>query len=135
VKKTTTNTAAAVNVATKTVELCHGDGEELNNLRLLVETQQATINKLLKHMEFIMSFLDMKATDLQTPNAMNQPESETACKPQIQATDLDHGAGNHERDWLGVVSHRTKPTDTLRQSVVTAVYVDQRSRSAMFDIR
>jgi hypothetical protein len=91
----------------------------------VVETQQATINKLLKQMEFIMSFLDIKATDLQTPNAINQPESETACKPQIQATDLDHDAGNHERDWTEVVSHRTKRTDTLRQNVVTAVYVDQ----------
>jgi hypothetical protein len=124
-KITTTNTAAAVEVATETVEFCHGDGVELNNLRLLVETQQATINKLLKQMEFIMSFLDIKATDFQTPNAMNQPESETACKPQIQATDLDHDAGNHERDWTEVASYRTKRTDTFRQSVVTAVYVDQ----------
>jgi hypothetical protein len=107
------------------VEFCHGDGEELSNLRQLVETQQATINKLLNQIEFITSFLDIKATDLQTPNAMNQPGAETASKPLAQATNLDHDAGNHERDWAEAVSHRTKRTDTLKQSVVTAVYVDQ----------
>lgn len=125
-KTTTTNTAAAVNVATETAELSHGEGEELSNLRQLVDTQQATINKLMSQMEFIMSFLDIKATDLQMlNNAMNQPGSETASKAQAQATDLDHDAGNHVRDWTEVASHRTKRTDTLRQSVVAAVYVDQ----------
>jgi hypothetical protein len=82
-KTTTTSTAAAVDVATETVKFCHRDGEVLNNLRLLVQTQQATINKLLKQMEFIMSFLDIEATDLHNAE---RPEL-TGIRDRVQATD------------------------------------------------
>ena len=99
--------------------------------RQLVQAQQEVINKLQHQLEFVLSYLDIQNTCTNRPTdsteqpcaggALNQPDPEQS----ITTANINGEFSAGQLAWTEVVSRKTKRSDTLQQSVVTAVYVDQ----------
>jgi hypothetical protein len=135
-KSSTPNAPNAVDAATDTADIhCQTTTvtdertaicqDELNDLRQLVQTQQTAINKLQCHLEFLLSFLDIKATDIHSLDSTNQPNTQPTNNMQAAAAATKNTANDDVETWTQVVPQKSKRTDTLKQSVVAALYVDQ----------
>ena len=135
---------SSVNVATDTADICYRANEaaaspsvvipcldELSALRQLVQSQQEVINKLQRQLEFVLSYLDIQntCTNRSTDStgqpcaggALIQPDPEQS----TTTANINGEVSAGQLAWTEVVSRKTKRSDTLQQSVVTAVYVDQ----------
>ena len=96
--------------------------------RQLVQAQQEVINKLQHQLEFVLSYLDIQNTCTNRPTdsteqpcaggALNQPDPEQS----ITTANINGEFSAGQLAWKEVVSRKTKRSDTLQQSVVTAVY-------------
>jgi hypothetical protein len=90
---------------------------------LRVHSQQSLIDKLQGQLNFVLSFLDIKSTDAVEFTEDKQP----TCEHPTVATASITGAvnGSDGPAWTEVVSRKPRQPQTLQQSVVAAVYVDQ----------
>jgi hypothetical protein len=112
--------------------------DDISALRQLVHIQQGTIKKLQSQLNFILSFLGIDDTDVADgtfteevlddtsppADAPNRPASHEA--PVAEAAAANGVTSDHQL-WSDVVSERHchQRVDTFKQSVVTALYVDQ----------
>jgi hypothetical protein len=98
-------------------------------LRQLVQDQHAVINKLQCQLEFVLSFLGIQSTDASRPaESPGHPCTDDALKhldPEQTKIAGDSEAASGQGAWCEVASRKAKRSDTLHQSMVTAVYVDQ----------
>ena len=106
--------------------------EEISALRLLVHAQQATIKKLQSQLNFVLTFIGVDDTDIpggvdfedmsnqaDAQNSKGLPAHHEASAPADKGANSDH-------QWSEVVKrHRHNQVDTFKQSLVTALYVDQ----------
>jgi hypothetical protein len=111
---------------------------DISALRQLVHIQQGTIKKLQSQLNFILSFLGIDDTDVadgtfteevlddtsSPADALNRPASHEAPVAEAAAA---NGVNSDHQLWSDVVSkrHCHQRVDTFKQSVVTALYVDQ----------
>jgi hypothetical protein len=142
-KPSTSDATATVDVATETTEVCYlADAKadnafaagpqsahlayhnELTELRRLVQSQQIVIDKLQSQLEFVLSFVGIKDKDAIPLSTVDQSDvGQASTQPPDGISIVD--PGNDKSTWSEVVSRRNKRSDTLQQSVLTAVYVDQ----------
>ena len=143
-KPSTSDATATVDVATKTSEVCYpADADavdvftagphsvhlayhnELTELRRLVQSQQTVIDKLQSQLEFVLSFVGIKDKDaIPLSTVVDQSDvGQASTQPSDGINTAD--PGNDKSTWSEVVSRRNKRSETLQQSVLTAVYVDQ----------
>lgn len=106
--------------------------EEISALRQLVQTQQGTIKKLQSQLNLILSFLGIDDTDTTTTQEDEASTSSDVHNSNVLSTDHDvsaatvNDASSDHQKWSEVVSKRRHhQVDTFKQSVVTALYVDQ----------
>jgi hypothetical protein len=120
------------NVATVTAT------DDISALRQLVHIQQGTIEKLQSQLNFILSFLGIDDTDVADgtfteevlddtsppADALSRPARHEAPVAEAAAA---NGVNSDHQLWSDVVSkrHYHQRVDTFKQSVVTALYVDQ----------
>ena len=125
----------------------HNLEAELNDLRQLVRVQQDEISVIRQQLEFVLSFLDIKRTEVSHPISADQPQPSMPSQP---SADEDNIGTNGTSSWTDVVTRRHRPTNhlhcerstqlsgvdgvstqrpappqTLQESLLTAVYIDQ----------
>jgi hypothetical protein len=135
---------------------CQTDGScnteaELTELRQLVDVQQGEINALRQQLDFVLSFLEIKGTEIGHSTTVNQSESSEQSHPCAAE---DATGANDTPSWSEVVVSRRRrpprqpfsersthltdnggaplvqtqrlvPQQTLQESLITAVYLDQ----------
>ena len=124
----------------------HNLEAELNDLRQLVRAQQGEISVIRQQLEFVFSFLDIKRTVVSHPITADQPQPSMPSQP---SADEDNIGTNGTSSWSdvtrrhrptrhlhcerstqlsgddGVATQRLAPPQTLQESLLTAVYIDQ----------
>lgn len=107
---------------------------ELDSLRQLVSNQQNEICRLQSRLNFVLSFLGITEGDSTIPvdgNLDSNLVAEGRTLEHLRMPGSVHGSSSVDpsvscEQWSTVVSkHSHRRTDTLQQSVVAAVYVDQ----------
>ena len=106
--------------------------EEISALRLLVHAQQATIKKLQSQLNFVLTFLGIDDTDipdgvdLEATSSQADAQNSKGLPAHHEASAPADKGANSDHQWSEVVKrHRHNQVDTFKQSLVTALYVDQ----------
>jgi hypothetical protein len=102
-------------------------------LRLLVHVQQATIKKLQSQLNFVLTLIGISDTDIpgsvdleDISNQADAQNSKVLPAHHEASAPADKGDNSDHQQWSEVVKrHRHNQVDTFKQSLVTALYVDQ----------
>lgn len=127
---------------------------ELTELRQIVEMQQGEINALRQQLDFVLSFLEIKDTETSHLITINQSDPSEPSYPCAEVGATDTTEANDTPSWSKVVANRRRrpprkqssersthftgnggpplvqtqrlvPQQTLQESLITAVYLDQ----------